>query len=345
MASDPPAKDAGLFGTFFHESECFLHIIGVPWEPTASYGRGASQTPREMVKPSHQLDFFDLRTKRDLAALIGMLPEEPSWRVWNEEAMELADQMTSGQLREGQKRATLERVNALSMKLNDAVYQVAMEKLGQGRSIGVLGGDHSSPLGAMKAVFEKHPTAGTLHIDAHHDLRIAYEGFTYSHASIMHHLLTETPSLGNLVSVGIRDFCSEEFAYAKRHPRIHTFYGPDLDDHLFRGISWQTLCGRILEPLPSEVYISFDIDGLKPSLCPHTGTPVPGGLDYAQVCFLLNQLVESGRHIVGFDLCEIAPNRTNPNDEWDLNVGARILYKLCCLTLEDRLNGSIPESS
>jgi agmatinase len=73
------------------------------------------------------------------------------------------------------------------------------------------------------------------------------------------------------------------------------------------------------------VYISFDIDGLQPGLCPNTGTPVAGGLEFAEAVYLLRKVKESGRVIIGFDLNEVAPGE----DEWDANVGARLLYKLC----------------
>jgi agmatinase len=79
--------------------------------------------------------------------------------------------------------------------------------------------------------------------------------------------------------------------------------------------------------LPETNYVSFDIDGLDPSLCPNTGTPVPGGLSFAEMVVLLKTLVESGRKIVGFDLVEVAPDPTGASD-WDGNVGARVLYKL-----------------
>ncbi|HAL64304.1 MAG TPA: agmatinase, partial [Bacteroidales bacterium] len=86
---------------------------------------------------------------------------------------------------------------------------------------------------------------------------------------------------------------------------------------------------EIVGHLPSKVYISFDIDGLNPELCPHTGTPVPGGLSFEQVVLLLHILATSGRQIIGFDLVEVAPGL---EDEWDANVGARILQKLCNFT-------------
>ena len=85
------------------------------------------------------------------------------------------------------------------------------------------------------------------------------------------------------------------------------------------------LCREIINHLPEKVYISFDIDGLDPKLCPNTGTPVPGGLELEQVYCLFRELVNSGREIIGFDVCEVG------DAEWDGNVGARIVYKLANL--------------
>ena len=73
------------------------------------------------------------------------------------------------------------------------------------------------------------------------------------------------------------------------------------------------------------IYISFDIDGLDPKLCPHTGTPVPGGFELDQLSYLFKEIVKAEKKIIGFDLCEVAPG----DDEWDANVGARVLWELC----------------
>ena len=89
---------------------------------------------------------------------------------------------------------------------------------------------------------------------------------------------------------------------------------------------------RIIESLPNWVYVSFDIDGLDPLLCPSTGTPVPGGLSFNEAAILLKRVVDSGVTIVGFDLNEVAPGPDG--DEWDANVGARMLYKLCSWMLK-----------
>jgi agmatinase len=94
------------------------------------------------------------------------------------------------------------------------------------------------------------------------------------------------------------------------------------------------LCRRVVERLPRHVHLSWDIDGLSPDLCPHTGTPVPGGLSFAEACHLLRTVVESGRRIVGLDLCEVSPGPRG--DEWDANVGARLLYKMIGCAVRSR---------
>jgi agmatinase len=97
---------------------------------------------------------------------------------------------------------------------------------------------------------------------------------------------------------------------------------------MYGGVNWSTLADSIVEELPENVYISFDIDGLDPKLCPGTGTPVPGGFEFDQVVHLISKVVSSGKKIIGFDLNEVSPGTT----DWDANVGARLLFQLCMLT-------------
>lgn len=177
----------------------------------------------------------------------------------------------------------------------------------------------------MHALAEKHAEYGILQIDAHADLRNAYEGFTYSHASIMFNAL-KLPQVKKLVQVGIRDLCQGEAELVDQsNGRITTFYDYKIKNKLYEGNSWQKQCKKIIAQLPQKVYISFDIDGLDPKLCPATGTPVPGGFEFEEAVYLIKTLVQSGREIIGFDLCEVAPG----DSEWNGNVGARLLYKLC----------------
>ena len=160
-------------------------------------------------------------------------------------------------------------------------------------------------------------------------------GFNYSHASIMHNAL-QNKAVSKLVMVGIRDICEAEVAYINGLPdRIACFYDWDIKEkvEIERSTTWAAMCDQIIAALPQRVYISFDIDGLKPNLCPNTGTPVHGGFELYEAFYLLKKLVHSGRQIIGFDLCEVSPNTQNEEDEWDANVGARVLYKLINLSI------------
>ena len=190
------------------------------------------------------------------------------------------------------------------------------------------------PPWTLRAVATKYSKFGVLHFDAHSDTRRAYEGFVHSHASIMFNVLEQIPQVEKLVQVGIRDVCEEEIEYCrKKGSRVRSFSDRDLVRRRHAGEPFANVVKEIVRELPQEVWVSFDIDGLDPRFCPHTGTPVPGGLDTHEVVAVLRETAKSGRRIVGFDLNEVAPNPTDDADQWDGNVGARMLYKLIAFTL------------
>jgi len=227
-------------------------------------------------------------------------------------------------------RKTREEINAACRKLNEWVMNQSLSQMDKGKIPALLGGDHSTPLGLMQALASKHKSFGILQIDAHADLRDSYEGFEFSHASIMFNAL-KIPQIKQLVQLGIRDYCEDEFNIIQKDKRITTFFDRDIKQSQYKGESWEKICDRVISTLPKNVYLSFDIDGLDPKLCPNTGTPVPGGFEFEQIVFLLEKLVASKRTIIGFDINEISPGK----DEWDANVGARMLYKvanLCALS-------------
>jgi agmatinase len=300
----------------------------VPWEVTTSYGGGTSQGPQAIFSASKQVDLFDRELGHFYEAGIAMVEESADIHEWNGTARHLAEGIIAagGIIIDATSQHALDQVNAYSKKLNHYVYTQTKKYLAQGKYVGLVGGDHSTPFGSIQAFLEHHPQMGILHFDAHADMRKAYEGFEHSHASIMYNVVTKT-NLSKLVQVGIRDFCEEEFTFIQQNKgRVTTFFDVDLTEQKFNGKSWAVICDDILKYLPSEVYISFDIDGLDPRFCPHTGTPVPGGLDLSEALYLIKKIVHSGRKIIGFDLNEVAPGITS---EWDANVGARLLYKLC----------------
>jgi len=225
---------------------------------------------------------------------------------------------------------TMKDVNEGGNFLNTWVYDQTKVLLEKGKLVGILGGDHSVPLGYFKAIGEKHGDFGILQIDAHCDLREAYESFNYSHASIMFNALAQIPQISRLVQVGVRDYGGDEWEYIKNSDfKVIAYFDKEIKNRQFEGDTWKNIAGEIVGKLPEKVYISFDIDGLDRKLCPHTGTPVPGGFETEEVFYVLRKVMESGRKIIGFDLCEVGVS----DSDWNSNVGARVLFKLCNLLL------------
>ncbi|MEB3272797.1 MAG: agmatinase family protein [Prochlorothrix sp.] len=322
--------NGNLFGFPFTAEQAQVWILPVPWDVTTSYRPGTAQAPQAVLEASPQLDFFDLDDPEGWRRGIWMAPLSQPWHQLNQDLRPKADRLIQyleqgGDLAQAPDlQLDLEIINQSCRALNQWVYTKSCNALDRGKVLGILGGDHSVPLGFLKALAQRHDQFGILHIDAHADLRQAYEGFTYSHASIMDNVL-KLPQVTKLVQVGIRDLCPAEVAVIGANPdRIVTHFDRHLKAQQYAGQPWQSVCHQIIAALPPQVYISFDIDGLDPKLCPNTGTPVPGGLDWEPTCFLLRQLSQQ-RQIIGFDLCEVGP------DAWDANVGARVLYQLALM--------------
>lgn len=314
--------------------EAEIVLIPVPWDVTTSYRSGAIRGPQAILEASTQVDLFDFNLENAWQLKIGTHPLNEGIYSRSIELRSDAEHVirhleNGGDPEEKTILKRIERVNQASEELNDWVRFHSLEYLDKGKLVGVIGGDHSVPLGLMKALSGRYGSFGVLHIDAHADLRKAYEGFTYSHASIMYNTIHEIDNLEHLVQVGIRDLSQDEMNLATQHSKITMFNDEWISENLFSGKNWQQLCNDIVSTLPSNVYISFDIDGLSPDLCPNTGTPVPGGLSFQQAAYLLRTLAKSGRRIIGFDLNEVASSEST---DWDANVGARLLYKLCCYT-------------
>lgn len=365
------APNGRFFGFPYSTEEADLVLIPVPWDVTTSYKPGAADGPQAILNASYQLDFFDFFVPKAWEKRIAT--EKPDFaeirdtsRKMRHTAERVILQASAGgaecnngagatgsvgstnaatnttNAAAGSTAPNLDRdlltVEAASETLNAWVFEQCRRHLQSGRKIGLVGGDHSVPYGHWVALSDFHQSWGILHIDAHADLRRAYEGFTFSHASIMYNALQLCDDKGRniveaLVQVGIRDVCEEEMQLAAQDKRVHQFPDPLLQKARCEGKTWSEQVAEILKPLPKKVYISLDIDGLEPALCPHTGTPVPGGLRYGELQYLLNALRQSGREIIGFDLCEVAPHPTDKTNEWDGNVGARVLYQLCLTAL------------
>jgi agmatinase len=323
-----------IYGLPFSEEDARLVILPVPWEVTVSFGSGTARSAEQIMKASLQVDLFDPDFPNSWQE--GFYMKESDRKILlksdylRKEAELYIDYISQGDMVENNQfmRKTLKEVNEGSYFLNNWVYQQTRSLLEKDKLVALLGGDHSTPLGFMKAIGEKHGDFGILQIDAHCDLREGYEGFVYSHASIMYNALREVPQLQKLVQVGIRDYSQGEHEFISQNPgRIRTYFDREIRERQYEGETFRQLAEEIINQLPDKIYISFDIDGLDPKLCPNTGTPVQGGFETEQVFYLFNKILKSGKQIIGFDLSEVSTSENG----WDANVGARVLFKLCNL--------------
>lgn len=330
-------QDSGnYFGLPFTPEDSKLVLLSVPWDVTASYGGGARFGPDAIIGASTQLDLYDHANPGGWQHGIGTIGidyniQDKSEFLRDEATKVMKHLVNGGTTSDEYVIRKAEKINSASESLNEYVYRQSLDWLSKDKAVGLVGGDHSTPFGLIKATAEKKGEISVLHIDAHADLRPGYEGFEYSHASIMYNVITKIPGVRQLTQVGVRDLCDIEASFAHDNTKIEMFSDHTLASASFHGINWDTQCNKIIDTLGSMVYVSFDIDGLSPENSPNTGTPVPGGLSFNQAVYLLEKITLSGKTICGFDICEVAPSN---NNEWDANVGARILYKLCNLTLK-----------
>ncbi len=346
MGFDPSAAAApgsGVFGLPHSAEEAGVVLVPVPFEATTSYGGGAARGPEAIRAASRQVDLFDVETGRPYAAGIHMLASPEEIRRLDEGARADAARVVAagGSAGRPDLAEAARRVDAACERMNAWVEATVAAHLGRGQRVGVVGGDHSVAFGSVAAHARAHPGLGVLHLDAHADLRPAFEGFTWSHASVLRNVAERLGGVSRIVQVGLRDLSEEEREYALASGgRIRQFLDAELARRRFAGEPWARQAARIASALPREVYLSFDVDGLDPALCPHTGTPVPGGLSFQEACALVAAVAASGRRIVGLDLVEVAPGGEG---EWDANVGARLLYRLIGWALASRKGGSLKE--
>ena len=323
----------GIFGLPFTIDEAELVIIPFPWEVTVSYKPGTANAPLAILEASRQIDLYEPKIKDAWKLGIAMDEYPEKWKQISDELREKAaaciDALANGVSSESIDIKNIQKnIREKTLEFNAWVKERSLHFLNQNKLVVGLGGDHSTPLGLINALTEKHNSFAVLQIDAHCDLRNAYEGFEFSHASIMYNVL-KNPKISKLVQVGIRDYCEEEINYIHNsNGRVQAFFDRDMKQDIYSGKNIRTIQKEIIDALPELVYVSFDIDGLDPKLCPNTGTPVAGGLEFEESLFLIEQLVASGKKIVGFDLNEVSPREI---DEWDANVAGRLLYRICNL--------------
>ncbi|MBI4552396.1 MAG: agmatinase [Candidatus Latescibacteria bacterium] len=257
-------------------------LLPVPYDATVSYAVGTRNGPQAILDASRNVELFDEELLTDISAVgIATLPPV------------IPD--TGGPER-----------------MVERLHEVARSIAGDGKLLGMLGGEHTLTVGSVRAAAEHHPGLSVLQIDAHLDLRDAYEGTPYNHACAMRRLCDLVP----IVPVGIRNVSEEEYAYL-RATGVEPFYAHALHGHT----QW---IDAVVERLTDPVYITVDLDGLDPSIMPAVGTPEPGGLDWYQTIALLRQVC-SRRRVVGFDVVELCPI---PGLHAPDFLAARLVYKL-----------------
>ena len=332
--------NGNIFGFPVNKEEANIVITPIPWDATASYGKGTSNGPKAILEASTQLDFYHPKLAEAWNTKVFMSPISNEWKKINDDlclrGIEYIDFLENGGKIENSSvfKELITDMHDAQSALKSNLKEKCSILFKQGKIPAVLGGEHSTPLGLIEAIDELNISFGILQIDAHADLRNSYEGFLQSHASIMYNAVNNCNNLTKLVQVGIRDIAQSEIDLIENsNGRISTYFDWSIKEALFTGKTWDIITAEIIAELPQNVYISFDIDGLKPNLCPNTGTPVAGGFELEEINYLIFKIVESGRKIIAFDLNEVAPGK---EDDWDANVGARALWNLVCAAEKSR---------
>lgn len=344
---DPNAvipDNGNYFGIPLDPEDAALVLISAPWDTTLALRAGSSFAPDAIIEASRRVDFFEPMAPYSWRKGIATAPidysiQDLSHRLRSdaERVIKVHDDLGSTAFDHLVYERRLRRVNEGSAQMNAYIYAQSKRWLDEGKIVGLVGGDQSTAYGHIRAVAEKHGRIGILHIDSKCNLRDGYQGFEYSHASVMHNVLKDVAGVERLVAVGVRAFSPEEWERATSDERIRLFTGQSIWSRHFEGEKWATITREIIDELPENVYISLDIDGLTTECAPRTGSLVAGGMRFPEVVYLMGKIVDSGRRIVGFDLTEVVPDM---NDKTNASIAARLLYIMCSMALK---NHAAPE--
>jgi agmatinase len=192
----------------------------------------------------------------------------------------------------------------------EAVHKKTKEFIIKNKFVTVFGGEHSISIGTIRAFNECFDNITILHIDAHADLRSDYEGSSCNHACAVY----EASQTTNLVQVGIR---SMDISEGRIMDKEKVFFAHEMANDEY----W---VDKVVDVLGDNVFITFDLDALDPSIMPSTGTPEPGGMLWYETLYFLKQ-VFSERNVVGFDIVELCPNETDKASDF---LAAKLYYKM-----------------
>ncbi len=260
-------------------------IQSVPYEHTSSYLGGSDKFPKALLKASHYVEFYDEELDTETYKKCGI--------------------------------ATIEALDFTNKYDAEAIQYIAKETekhIANGKFVISVGAEHSVTYGFVMAHAKKYPNLTVLQLDAHSDLREAYQGNPYSHASVM----ARVNDLGlNICQAGIRAQCKEEAELIKNSANIHTYYAHGIR----KNANW---ISEIVSKMTENVYITIDADGFDPSIVPAVGTAEPGGLFWEETLELLRTVCKE-KNVVGFDIVECAPREGDILSEFTM---AKLLYKL-----------------
>jgi agmatinase len=320
---DETWKTQSIFGLPTHPNPK-IEILPIPWDTCAPFERGTRHAPKAIQIASTQLALYDLEYGAFWKEGIFMHDVESRYMHLSEHMKSLLQTCISS---DEENVPISKQIDTIVEEFQDDIYQKSKTLLAEEKIVGVLGGEHSSSYGLIRASSELFSDGnfGVVHINAHLCFQNDGGRIRNSRSSIFWHV-SKLQHVQKIVGLGIRDVEEQEVLYANSLGTRHrTYYDHELSRRLLSGESWLSIVNECIQHLPPNIHISIDIDGLDPFLCPNTRSPVPGGLSFQQLQALLFRLSQS-RNIVSFDLCEVAPD---PQNEWDANVGARVLYKLC----------------
>lgn len=254
-------------------------LLSVPYDKTSTFQKGADQGPQAILDASDSIELYDVVTDNE-AYTAGIFTDNHTYNFDTPEAMV------------------------------QSVYDRVKYFLNHKKTIGLLGGEHSVSVGAIRALSEKYHQLSVLQIDAHADLREEYHDSPYNHACVMR----RAQEYANVVQVGIRSVCSEEREFIVPE---NMFYAHEIR----KNPNW---IDQVINKLSDYVYLTIDLDGFDPSVVPATGTPLPGGLSWYEVNDLLEKLFTQ-RKVVAFDVVELCPQ---PDDKTSDVLAAVLVYRI-----------------
>jgi agmatinase len=305
-----------------------VNVVSVPFDLTSTYRRGSYKSPSLIQSAVHQLDQHHPFGK--IAPNLNFLPMNTAifelQMLYMEQAGLILDSLNHEIQLNHNQQLVQNGINEASKKMIQYVESDVTPILNS--PLILCGGEHGVGLGYLQALNTMHRNISVLQLDAHMDCHSEYLGFTYSHASVASHY-SKMSQVSSITQVGIRDYHTNELLFQKNaNIPFHVFFDYDLHKSIFEGRPWCSTCKIIADSLTDTVFISLDVDSLMAYLCPKTGTPVPGGMGFNQLVYLL-EYVSTRKNVIGAELVEV---NVGTDNDWDANVGARLLQLLAgCL--------------